>query len=268
MEQIFFQSSLPRAGSTLLQNIMGQNPDFYVTPTSGIMSLIQSTKDTFNNNPDFKAQDKEEMKKAYLGFCNQGLHGYFNNITNSKYVLDKSRGWGINYDFLNSYYPNPKIVCIVRDLRAVYTSFEKLWRSEPEKSGNFNNGETIRERIDFQADNGLAGSSIKRIKEVIDLKNDTKFHFLRFEDLTDNPQNEINKIYDFFQIERYENHDFNNVKQLTYEDDKFHGINGLHDIRQKVQPVENQWDHILGNENSDAIYNTYPWFNEYFKYEL
>jgi len=28
MEQLFFQSSLPRSGSTLLQNILAQNPDF------------------------------------------------------------------------------------------------------------------------------------------------------------------------------------------------------------------------------------------------
>ena len=40
MEQIFFQSSLPRAGSTLLQNILGQNPDFYATPTSGVLELL------------------------------------------------------------------------------------------------------------------------------------------------------------------------------------------------------------------------------------
>ena len=40
MEQIFFQSSLPRAGSTLLQNILGQNPEFYVTPTSGVLELF------------------------------------------------------------------------------------------------------------------------------------------------------------------------------------------------------------------------------------
>ncbi len=35
MENIFYQSSLPRAGSTLLQNILAQNPDIYATPTSG-----------------------------------------------------------------------------------------------------------------------------------------------------------------------------------------------------------------------------------------
>jgi hypothetical protein len=37
---IFFNSSLPRAGSTLFQNLIGQNPEFYVTPTSGLIELI------------------------------------------------------------------------------------------------------------------------------------------------------------------------------------------------------------------------------------
>ena len=40
VEQIYFQSSMPRSGSTLLQNIMGENPDFYVTPTSGVLELV------------------------------------------------------------------------------------------------------------------------------------------------------------------------------------------------------------------------------------
>ena len=45
MEQkLFFQSSLPRAGSTLLHNIVGQNPDFFVTPTSGLVDLMLGTR--------------------------------------------------------------------------------------------------------------------------------------------------------------------------------------------------------------------------------
>ena len=49
MEKLFFQSSLPRAGSTLLQNIMGQNPDFYVTPTSGVLELVYAANWVKNN---------------------------------------------------------------------------------------------------------------------------------------------------------------------------------------------------------------------------
>ena len=44
MEKLFFQSSLPRAGITLLQNILAQNPSIYATPTSGVLELIIRTK--------------------------------------------------------------------------------------------------------------------------------------------------------------------------------------------------------------------------------
>ena len=57
MDKIFFQSSLPRAGSTLLQNILGQNPDFYVTPTSGVLELLYSARQNYTNDNAFKAQD-------------------------------------------------------------------------------------------------------------------------------------------------------------------------------------------------------------------
>ena len=40
MDKIFYQSSLPRAGSTLLQNVLAQNPDIYATPTSGVLELV------------------------------------------------------------------------------------------------------------------------------------------------------------------------------------------------------------------------------------
>jgi len=61
-KQIYFQSSLPRAGSTLLQNIMGQNPDFYVTPTSGVLELLFSARNQYTTSPEFKAQDSELMR--------------------------------------------------------------------------------------------------------------------------------------------------------------------------------------------------------------
>ena len=160
MEKIFFQSSLPRAGSTLLQNILGQNPDFYVTPTSGVLELIYASRNNYTNDVSFKAQDPELMKKGWLNFCNQGLIGFYKGITQKKYVVDKSRGWGIHYNFLNSFYPNPKIVCMVRDLRSIYASMEKNFRKNPEKDSGIVNwaelkGTTTAKRVDFWAFNTL-----------------------------------------------------------------------------------------------------------------
>jgi len=63
MKKIFFQSSLPRAGSTLLQNVMGQNPDFYVTPTSGVLELLYASRGNFTSSPEFKAQDSNNGRR-------------------------------------------------------------------------------------------------------------------------------------------------------------------------------------------------------------
>ena len=168
MEKIFFQSSLPRAGSTLLQNILGQNPDFYVTPTSGVLELLFAARNNYTNDNAFQAQDAELMKKGWLNFCRQGVEGFFNGITNKKYVVDKSRGWGIHYNFLNSFYPNPKIVCMVRDLRSIYSSMEKNFRKNQDKDSGIVNwaemkGTTTSKRVDHWAQTPPIGIAIERL---------------------------------------------------------------------------------------------------------
>src|ERR1700761_9340744 len=90
-DKIFFQSSLPRVGSTVFQNLMNQDPRFYASSTSGMLELIYAARHNYTESPEFKAQDAETMKKAFLGFCREGIHGYYNAITDKPYVIDKSR---------------------------------------------------------------------------------------------------------------------------------------------------------------------------------
>ena len=270
MEKIFYQSSLPRAGSTLLQNILGQNPDFYVTPTSGVLELLYSARQNYTNDTSFKAQDTETMKKGWLNFCRSGIEGFFNGITDKKYVVDKSRGWGIHYGFLNSFYPNPKIVCMVRDPRSIYTSMEKNFRKNQDKDSGVVNwaemkGTTTAKRVDIWAQSPPIGLAMERLQQMIIEGIDKNVLFIRFEDLTSNPQIELNRVYDFFSVERYF-HDFKNVEQLTQEDDTVYGIYGDHKIRKEVKPVPETYNELLGPQLSQSIVNSYPWFYEYFKY--
>jgi sulfotransferase len=95
-KEILFNSSLPRAGSTLIQNVVGQNPEIYVTPTSGLVDLIMASKNNYNHSQAFQAQDPQQMQNAFIGFCRTGMQGYFNGLTDKPMVLDKSREWGIN----------------------------------------------------------------------------------------------------------------------------------------------------------------------------
>ena len=270
MEKIFFQSSLPRAGSTLLQNILAQNPDFYTTPTSGLIELLYRSRNGFSESSEFKAQDEETMKKAFMGYCKGGLKGYFNSITDKKYVVDKSRAWGINYDFLNMFYEDPKIVCMIRDPRDIFTSMEKNYRKNPHiNSGIVSNAElkgtTLEKRIDHWVANIPVGLSLDWLKDMISQGIHKKILFIKFEDLTKNPQNELNRVYDFFGVERYQ-HDFNNVEQITQEDDRIHGIFGDHKIRQEVKPLKSEAKEILGAPVCNWIKNNYGWFYDEFKY--
>ena len=270
VQKIFFQSSLPRAGSTLLQNVMGQNPDFYVTPTSGVLELVYAARANYTSSPEFKAQDSQQMKQGFLNFCNQGVQGFFNAITDKPYVLDKSRGWGIHYGFLNSFYPNPKVICMVRDLRGIFGSMEKNFRKNPDKDANIINtielkNMTTTSRIDHFSVAPPIGPSLEWLSETFQRGQNNDILFIRFEDLTTDPETEVKKIYNYLKLPHF-NHDFNNVQQLTQENDVIHGIFGDHKIKPKVEPIKNDYVEILGQENCDRLKQHYDWYFRIFNY--
>jgi hypothetical protein len=66
--KIFFQSALPRFGSTLFQNLIAQNSDFYVTPISRALELFFVVRHSYTEPAEFKAQDGVLMQKTFRGF--------------------------------------------------------------------------------------------------------------------------------------------------------------------------------------------------------
>lgn len=270
-KKIFFNSSLPRAGSTLFQNLISDNPNFYTTPTSGLSDLILNAKNTYNHSQAFLSQDKNQMENAFLGFCRAGLQGYFNDLTNKPFILDKSRDWGINYGLLNMLDSEPKIVCMVRDLRAVYASMEKNFRKNPHKENQIQNvpnlvGTTLRKRVDIWGSGVPVGVSIDKLRDIIDQKIDQKILFIRYEDLMSNPEIELRRFYDYVEVDYYNEHQFKNVTQHTQENDVIHGIYGDHTLRPVFEKMPDDFEEILGFEICRDIKNTYKWFYDYFGY--
>ena len=265
---IFFQASMPRAGSTLLQNILGQNPEFYVTPTSGALELLYGARLNYTSNPEFKAQDADLMKKGWLSFCKAGLEGYFKGLTDKKYIVDKSRGWGAYYGFLNSFYPNPKIVCMVRDPRQIFSSMEKNFRKNQDKHQDIQNpsqmkGVTTEQRIVEWSGSQPVGLAFNRLHDIMLRK--IPILCVRYEDLTEKPQQTMDGIYKFYGVETYK-HDFNNIEQLTQEDDAVYGIQGDHKIRKKVEPLKKDYNEILGKDGSKFIADNLAWYMKEFNY--
>jgi len=242
VQKIFFQSSLPRAGSTLLQNVMGQNPDFYVTPTSGVLELVYAARANYTSSPEFKAQDTQLMREGFLNFCNQGVQGFFNAVT------DKP----------------------VRDLRGIFASMEKNFRKNQHMDSGIVNhaqmqGTTTEKRIDIWAQSQPVGLAIERLHQIFKEGNNQKMLFVKFEDFSSNPKKEMERIYQYLELPYYE-HDFNNVQQITQEDDSVYGIYGDHKIKSRIEPLKPDYKEILGVNASNWIKSNYQWFYDQFGY--
>jgi len=272
VKEIFFNSSLPRSGSTLLQNILMQNSLIYSTPTSGLVEFMLTARQIYSNSDAFKAQPAEQKEKAFQSFCRSGMIGYFDALTDRPFVIDKSRAWLGDFRFLNFFYPGAKMIVMVRDLRGVFSSMEKNFRKNPQKDPMIVNGADLQNmttdsRLKYFSSAPPIGPSLEWIYESLHQGFQQHILFLRYEDLVSDPQSQMNIIYDYLKLDRF-NHDFNNIRQLTYENDEIHGIFGDHKIKPKLEPLIEDWEDILGLNNCDLIINHYKWFYEAFGYNV
>lgn len=271
--KIFYQSSMPRAGSTLLQNILAQNPSFHVTPTSGLLELIFGARLNYTNSAEFKAQDEATMKKAFLAFSRAGMEAYCQALTDKPYVVDKSRGWSVHFDLLNLIFgEEPKIICLVRDLRQILSSLEKKFRQNPDKYRPVENhanlsGTTTFKRAMLALQNPPVGLAIDRLVEVHQRGWNKKMLFLRYEDLTAQPAEALQKVYTYLGVPEFK-HNFDKVAQVTQEDDQVFGIPGLHEIRPKVEPLQNDYLDVLGRDVVRFVQNQYAWYFQHFGYHV
>lgn len=272
VQKIFYNSSMPRSGSTLLQNILGQNPDIYTTPTSGLYEILAAARTIFSDGLEFKAQNQNQMYDGFRGFLKSGLYGFYNNITDKPIVIDKCRGWNSEWEFVNAFDPNPKMICMIRDIRAVYASLEKKFRKNPLIDHHLTSwgdlvGTNTDKRIDVWSKNPPIGPSMDRIYQVLVQGLHRKILFVKFEDLTTNPNEQIRRIYDYLELPFYQ-HDFDNVNQITNEDDRWFGVFGDHIIRQQVKPVTEDFREVLGQNACRLIEQHYQWFFNDFEYKI
>lgn len=247
---IHFISGMPRAGSTLLCNILAQNPQFYTTATNGILDIIFSVRNNWDNLIEFKAAPDEEAKKRVL----QGILSSFYEGIEKPIIFDKSRGWIAYIEMAETILQRPpKILVPVRDIRDILASFEKLWRKSSDthqavqERDNYFKWQTVEGRCEiWTSQEQPVGLAYNRIKDALTRGHKDKMHFVKYESLTRFPNQTLREIYDFLEEEQFE-HNFNHVEQVTWENDSIHGIPELHTIRPKVEPQNEQWPDILGD---------------------
>ena len=272
--KIAFNSSLPRSGSTLLQNILAQDSRFYCSPTSGLLGLLLAARQNFTQSQEFKATDEATNREQFRGFCHRAIEGfYFGPSVNFAVAVDKSRGWLHNWDWLKLFWPQPtRMLICIRDLRGILSSMEKLYRlradySDPAARPQQMGMVTLDSRVKQWLNTVPIGPTAGKLGDLVARGIHKECCVVRFEDLHSNPRPTMQRVYEYLE-EPMPEIDFTNIEQKTQENDHVHGIYGVHQIRQKLEAVKPDWNEVLGKEISRRVVVENRWFYETFYPEV
>jgi sulfotransferase len=260
---IHFLAGLPRSGSTLLANILLQNPAIHVTATSGICDMLVQVRNGWDRNDAFQAMDRATSEKVKGNVLRAMLQAYFQHVERPV-CIDKNRYWA---EFLEMAAEmvggrdRVKVLVTVRDLRDVTASFEKLYRKTsslgqlPQEAAMALKFKTALGRLQVFIDDAQpVGRAYNAIRDAVTRGWHDRMHFIDFEDLTRLPGKTMEGIYRFLEVKPHP-HDFARVEQLTVEDDFVYGFKDLHVIRQKVEPQPPAWPKTY----DDAVFQSPAW---------
>lgn len=262
-KKIHFLSGLPRSCSTLICNLLAQNPEVHATPTSQLHEIGYIARKVFQTE-EVKSMDPLVAEAMYYDYVRGGCSSAFDSVTDRPVVVDKCRSWIGHLDQTFKVWPDAKIIVPVRDVRGIICSMEKKRRQHPSPFNGFEeanpaNFTTIEKRVQGWLSNPPVGIAIERLYDAATRFKD-KLHFVHAEDLTQNPEKTMKKIWDYLEMD-FDSHDFQNVEQYTKE----HEVGwpyGDHIIRSSVTPLEPEWHDILGREFSEAINQKFNWVNK------
>jgi sulfotransferase len=149
----------------------------------------------------------------------------------------------VHYAFLNAFYPDPKIVCMLRDPIDILCSMERNFRKASlQDPGLVNHSEMLNTSLEKRLDHWMAsppvGLAMERLLEILRQGIDQQMLFIRYEDLCRNPRQELERYYAHLGLPYYEGHDFNNVEQITVEDDEVWRLRGSHDPARSEAPAQ------------------------------
>lgn len=228
---VHFLSGLPRSGSTVLAAILNQNPQVFVSTTSGLSTALNSLANTWHQEPLLEKNDKDKNK---LANAMRGLiNSYYDKMTQKPNVIDKARIWPLPV-ILSSMTQvlgrKPRIIATVRSVPDCMASFVRV--AKPESLDDF-----------ICKKGGLKGH-LKHSYEVLQAGYEADpscFLFVEYEDLLNDPYKQLKRIHEFLKFEPYD-YNFEHIDASTVkeDDEELYGLPGLHDIKPKLERQHKQ----------------------------
>lgn len=225
-------SSLPRAGSELMQALLAQHPEVYASATS---PLLEYWFGAYSNTQlaEVKSQDPQTMKDGFDGFIKEGIRGYCEALTDKPVYVDKSRGWLEYAEILWELYPDAKIVSMVRPVEDILASLEKIYQENLAHPETRSLPKTVESRKQHFLQNVPLRLALDRINDRMDKGQDSRILYVEYDDLISKPIQTMNKVFAHLELPPHEI-DPNNIVKSVEEDDSHYGIFGCHKLKPTI----------------------------------
>ncbi len=256
-------TGLPRAGSTLLCQLLAQHPEIQSdVHSSPLCNMVLGLRRLVSDDSFFLAQLDSDFSRSY-GHLRSGMQGFlrgWNEAVTKRYVVDKNRGWLHCIELLLELEPNAKLIVCIRELGQIYGSIEAQHQEtilldfidHLADFDRFGRADAL-----FAKDKAI-GAPLIGLHAMADLPAHVLEHIfiLRFEDLLTDAVQTMSQIYAWLGIE---NAPFDpcNLARTSQESDSHYRMKYTH-RQASVLSVPKR--HNVPVRIQARIESVYPWF--------
>lgn len=257
MKKYFFYSGLPRAGSTLVGALLNQHPDVYCSALSPVLECMYYTEQYFLK----KSEQYNAFKRphAVTNVVRNVPESYYADI-DKNIIIDKSRAWPNNIDRIKKYItPDPKIICMVRDIPSILASFINLIDKNKNEGTNFIDAWLLENGYKLTTENrcmylmqpiGIVNQSIWSFMQAFEKNEQKHLHIVEYEDLMREPDLVMQNILRYIGADKF-NFDYSHISNPVQEDDTIYNLEGMHTVRIKLEHQKLNTKEIIGQKLID-----------------
>jgi sulfotransferase len=260
-------AGLPRSGSTLLCQLLGQHPQIHSEGhSSPLCSALLRMRHGISDDDFFLSQLDADFEHAYahLQAATRGfVRGWYAEC-DKPVVIDKNRGWLRNFEYLLAVEPEARLLVCVRELGQIYGSVEAQHQRTilidfPDHTANhdrYNRADAL-----FAKD-GVIGNPLRALEAVQDLAVavQQRIHLVIFERLMRDPLAVMAEVYEFIGADAHR-FDPSRLTVHAHESDSHYRYKYPHRRHASIVPPPR---HLIPARIQGEIERTYAWFYEHF----
>jgi len=262
-KRLIYVTGLPRSGSTLLCQLLGQHSRLYSPGhSSPLCQTLVGLRQGLSDDPFLLSQMdldyalvQQQLLSAFQGF----MSGWY-AVAPQDAVVDKNRGWMHHLELLHLVDPDCRLLVCVRELGQVWGSIE----GQHHKTLLFDFVDHLAQLTPIDradrlfATNGVIGEPLRSLEAIQDRDAElqSRLYYVVFEDLVSNPQEVMQGIYDWLGLPSVD-FDPQNLSVHPTESDSHYRYKYPHHIRSAVTPP---LPHSVPSRINALLHQNFRWF--------